>query len=220
MWDNQEYFRDVIVPRIIRCLEISSILGADISVVHPLHHWEYHGHEEEIFNANMEYYRGLIPYCKEYNIKVGVENMWRRDPLRKYISLDTCGTIEEFIRYIDTLDNEYMVACLDVGHVALPMMDERADDFVRALGHDRLKALHIHDNDFIGDQHLLPFLGKMDWGSITKALGEIDYTGDFTYEVGGGFLNTVEDGFVQTAANYMGDVGKFLVGQIDANRPQ
>ena len=26
------------------------------------------------------------------------------------------------------------------------------------------------------------YSGKIDWNNVTKALGEIDYTGDFTYE--------------------------------------
>ncbi len=217
-WDDEEHYRTVIFPRLVRSLEISGIFGAKVSVIHPLHHRVYHGHEEELFQLNMEFYRSLIPYCREYGVCVGVENMWQRDPLRKYVALDTCNTKEEFVRYIDTLNSEYMVACLDVGHVGLPMQDDEAQDFIRALGHDRLKALHIHDNDYIGDLHWLPYLGKMNWSEITKALGEINYSGDFTYEVSGSFLNTMDDEFVQIGANYMGDVGKHLVSEIERNR--
>lgn len=218
-WDDPVVFEEVIFPKFIRSIEISAILGADVTVIHPLHHWVYRGHEEEIFEKNMAFYRRLIPYCREFGVKVGVENMWQKDALRRFNSFDVCSTIEEFVRYIDTLDSEYMVACLDVGHVGLPLQDEEAHDFVRALGHDRLKSLHIHDNDYTGDQHLLPFLGKMNWTELTRALGEIDYTGDFTYEVNGKFLTNVSEGFIQTAANYMGDVGKFLVNEIEQNRP-
>ena len=219
-WADKEHYDNVIYPRIVRSLEISSILGADIAVVHPLHYLEYHGREEEIFEMNMDFYKGLIPYCREFGIRCGVENMWRRDPLRRYITHDTCSTKEEFVRYIDTLDDATMIACLDVGHVGLPLQDDAAHDFVRALGGKRLHSLHIHDNDFQGDQHRLPYSGKMDWTELAKALGEIDYDGDFTYEVGGALIATVDEAFLPIVMKYSYDVAKHIADMIDANRPQ
>lgn len=211
-WDEDGHF-DVFV----KTLEISALLGAKICVVHPLHHMEYKGHEEEIFKLNMDYYGKLIPYCKEYGIKVGVENMWQRHRIRKNITFDTCSTIDEFVRYIDTLDSEYMVACLDVGHVVLPDNPHSPADFIRALGHDRLKALHIHDNDYTNDTHLLPYQGILDWDSITAALGEINYSGDFTYEVAMTHFS-VPDELVENAFNYAGTIGKYLTKRVEENR--
>ena len=52
----------------------------------------------------------------------------------------------------------------------------------KVLGHHRLKALHIHDNNYLNDDHTVPFLGKMDRESICKALADIDCDGVFTYE--------------------------------------
>lgn len=217
-WNNEDYYQTVIYPRLCRSLEISAILGAEICVMHPLHHFVYHGNEEEIFETNMRFYRGLIPLCREFNIKIGIENMWQVDPRRKFIVYDVCGTKEEFVRYIDTLDSTYMVACLDVGHVGLPMGDDEVQDFIYALGHDRLKALHIHDNDYRGDQHYLPFMGKLNWEAITKALGEIDYTGDFTYEVGVHIIAGAPDDFVPVGLRYIYDVGNYLIRKIEENR--
>lgn len=215
-WKDPEYYENVIYPRTVRSLEISAAFGAKIAVVHPLHHFTYHGHEEEIFEKNMEFYRSLIPYCREYGVKVGIENMYQMDYRRNHIILDTCGRKEEFIRYIDTLDSEYMVATLDIGHVGLPLQDDEPWDFIRALGHDRLKSLHVHDNDYRTDSHIMPFWGKIDWLQVTKALGEIDYDGDFTYEVGN--HGNSPDAFLQTTINYFADIGRFLMGEIDRNR--
>jgi hypothetical protein len=163
----------------------------------------------------------ISAYCKEYGIKVGIENMFQRELLRGQISFDTCNQIPEFIRYVDTLDSEYMVACLDIGHVGLPTRDDEAWDFIRALGHDRLQALHVHDNDYRVDKHALPYLGKIDWNEVTKALGEIDYQGDFTYEVN---LTTFMSKFmneemIPTAMRYAHDVGRHLCTLVDKNRP-
>lgn len=216
-WDNEEFYNNTIYPRIVRSLEISALLGAKVAVVHPLHHFTYRGHEEEIFEKNMEFYRSLIPYCKKWNIKVGIENMWQGDSRRGHIILDVCGTKEEFVRYIDTLDSEWMVATLDIGHVGLPCQDDEPWDFIRALGHDRLHSLHVHDNDYRNDVHVLPFLGNIDWTKVTEALGEIDYDGDFTYEIN--FPGNPPEGFRQTTVKYIADVGRFLISEIDRNRP-
>ena len=209
---------DFVYEQTVKSLEISAILGASIAVVHPIHYMTYHGYEEEIFERNMAFYKSLIPYCRDYGIKIGVENMWQRDARRGCIIADTCSRSQEFIRYIDTLDSEYLVACLDVGHVGLPLTDEEAEDVIRALGHDRLKALHVHDNNYKDDQHLLPFMGKMNWSEITKALGQIDYTGDFTYEVKGTFVDIADAAFAPVGAEFMAKIGKHLCSLVEQNR--
>ena len=219
-WNDPVEYEEFIMPAIKRSVEVSGILGAEVAVVHPLHHFLYKGHEEEIYELNMNFYRSLIPICKEYNVKVGIENMFQCDPRRKHITYDTCSTIPEFLRYVDTLDSEYMVACLDTGHIGLPLRDEECWDFIRALGHDRLHSLHIHDNDYRNDQHQLPYLGKIDWNEVAKALGEIDYDGIFTYEVSTGFVGQfMDDEFVPVAIKYMADVGKHICDLVDRNRP-
>ena len=220
LWGDPVYFEETIMPRMIRSLEISGILGAKTVIVHPLHHMVYRGNEEKLFEMNMAYYRRLIPYAKEYGVKIAVENMFQADPLRKFIVADTCSDPDEFIRYVDTLDSEQIVACLDVGHVGLPLSKYTPADVIRKLGHDRLKALHIHDNDYRSDQHLLPYLGQLNWMDIAKALGEIDYDGDFTYEVKGNLVAPCDEGFVPIGAKFMADVGKHIMSEIDRNRPQ
>ena len=52
---------------------------------------------------------------------------------------------------------------------------------IKALG-DRLKALHIHDNDKLHDSHQLPFTMNIDFEPIVKALKETNYDGYFTLE--------------------------------------
>ncbi len=214
-----ESFEEVCMPYTIRSMEIAELLGADICVVHPLHHFVYQGHEEEIFEKNLDFYTRLAKEARRIGVRVAAENMWQRDPKRNCICHDTCSQAEEFVRYIDEINDPAVVACLDVGHVELIQRADTAADMIRALGHDRLQSLHIHDNDYRGDQHQMPFSGKMDWMSICKALGEIDYQGDFTYEVGGAFYGNVPDGFMVEANTYSAKIGKYLMSVIDDNRP-
>ena len=218
-WDDPTVYEEIVFPRMVRTLEISGMIGAKTVIVHPIHHMVYHGHEEEIFERNMAYYRSLIPYAKEYGVKVAVENMFQSDPRRKCIVADTCSNLQEFIRYVDTLDSEQITACLDVGHVGLPLTDVEAPEFIRGLGHDRLGALHIHDNDYRNDQHVLPYLGTINWMEVAKALGEIDYQGDFTYEVKGNRICNCDEGFVPTMAAFYAAPGKHICAEIDRNRP-
>ncbi len=219
-WKDPRVYEEFIIPAIKRSVAISGIFGAKVAVVHPLHHFVYKGNEEEIYEKNMDFYRSLIPICKEYNVKVGVENMFQRELLRGQISFDTCAKIPEFIRYVDTLDSEYMIACLDIGHVGLPASDDESWDFIRALGHERLQSLHVHDNDYRMDKHLLPYLGKIDWNEVTKALGEIDYMGDFTFELSVPAMipPTMNDELVPTTMKYMADVGRHLCDLVEKNR--
>jgi len=220
-YGDEAAFREFVVPTIKRSLEISAILGAKTVVVHPMQHLTYADNAETLFELNMAYYRELIPYAKEYGVKIAVENMWQKDPRRGCIVHSVCSQPEEFIRYIDTLDSEQIVACLDTGHVGLIARKEEAHDLVRALGHDRLQALHVHDNDYQADHHRLPYFGKINWVEFTKALGEIDYQGDMTYETGGrAFFNAVDDEFMPTAMEYAVKVGRHLIEMTDRNRPQ
>ena len=218
---DETAFREFVVPTIKRSLEISGILGAKTVVVHPLQHLTYADNAETLFEMNMAYYRELIPYAKEYGVKIAVENMWQKDPRRGCIVHSVCSRPEEFVRYIDTLDSEQIVACLDTGHVGLSVRAEEAHDMVRILGHDRLQALHVHDNDYTADQHKLPYFGKIKWTEFAKALGEIDYQGDFTYETGGrAFHNQVDDEFMPTALEFSVKIGRHLIDIVERNRPQ
>ena len=72
LWGDPEYYQNVILPRMIRSIEISGILGAKVIVIHPLHHITYHGNEETLFRMNMDYYRSLIPYAAKAGVKIGV----------------------------------------------------------------------------------------------------------------------------------------------------
>ena len=148
-----------------------------------------------------------------------VPNIWKKNqnPPYRLTEYQEAGVLE-LIRYVDTLDSEYMVACLDLGHVGLPERDDTVQDFIRALGHDRLKALHVHDNDYVTDAHLLPYLGKMDWAEITQALADIDYDGNLTYEVAPSLINTTDDTFTALGAKFMADVGRHLINSIESKK--
>ncbi len=166
---------------LIRHMEIASILGARIIVVHPAQHLYYHKNVEKLKEINLEFYRSLVPYCEKFGIKVAVENMWRRyyDKSGTAIVDSVCSRPDEFCEYVDMLDSPWIVACLDIGHVALVGVD--MTEMIHKLGH-RLQALHVHDVDTVTDLHTLPFQAKVDFEEVTQALADIGYEGDITLE--------------------------------------
>ena len=209
--ENQR-FGESIKKRIIRSMEVASILGVKHIVVHPKQHLPYRGHEEELFEMNMEFYRSLIPECERLNLKICVENMWQRDEKRGYLVDSTCSHIEEFCRYIDTLYSPWITGCLDLGHCAL--VGTEPQDFIRGLGHDRIGALHVHDVNYIRDCHTMPYMESLNWAEITKALADIDYQGLFTFEADN-FLLPLPDEVKEDGARLMVSVGRHLISMIE-----
>ena len=205
-----ENYTQKLVPLFPRMFECAAILGIPTIVVHPIQRGRFYGHEDEMLALSIDFYKSLIPLCKEYGVKIAVENMWQTDS-RGYIVDDTLASPEQFCACVDALPPEHFTACLDIGHAELCGRD--AKDLIRALGHDRLGALHVHDVDRIRDLHTLPYLGKLNWNEITDALREIDYTGDFTYEVES-FIHVMDKEFVPTALRFMHDVGRHLINKI------
>ncbi len=170
---------------LLRQLEISGLLGAKVAVVHPLQYLPYLKNREILKEINMDFYRGLIPYCEKFNIKVATENMWQVYYYNKWdnnICRSVCAAPEEFKDYLDTINSPRIVACLDVGHTSL--VGEDMTEMIHALG-PHLQALHLHDTDTKNDLHVAPFHGKIDFEEITQALADIDYQGDLTLETDG-----------------------------------
>ena len=207
-WENPNELEERFFPLTIKALEISAIVGAEIAIVHPYTFGENQYNQKEIFETNMNIYRRLLPVAKNLGVKIALENMYRRDEKRNIFVPCVCGTPEQFNSYIDALDSEYIVACLDLGHCSVVGIE--AQDFIRAMGSDRIQALHVSDNDYIHDIHTLPGFGKMNWDEILKALADIGYRGHFTFEADRFMLN-LEDEFKPVAARFMAERGRFLI---------
>lgn len=200
-----------IFNKIVRSIEIASVMGAKIIVVHPKQHLNYAENIEELFQLNVEFYKRLIPFAKKFGIKIAVENMWQMNNGARSITDSTCSRAWEFCKYIDAINSEWIVGCLDIGHASL--MGTDIAKFIKTLGNKRLQALHVHDTDFVNDSHTIPFSLKVDFMSVCKALKEIEYKGDFTFEAGNYYKNFPND-FCPSAAEFLCKVGRRLIKEI------
>ncbi len=197
--------------RILRSMEIASILGVENIVVHPVHYPGYCRLREEQYRASVEFYKGLIPYCQQFGIRVCAENMWIRDPAR-IIREGILARPEEFIRILEEIDSPFIGGCLDIGHVALVGQDPA--DMIRRMG-KRITCLHVHDVDYHSDCHTMPFMENLDWDSITDALRDIGYQGAFTFETEN-FINKLPQPLWADGLKMMERVGRYLISRIEA----
>lgn len=212
---GDDAYNEKLPPRVIRAIKIAGLLGAKAIVVHPI---AVPGGGEAQKEFNLNYYRGMEQVALDYGVKIALENMWGWDGRRNYIVPNVCSFGEDLADYYDELNPEAFTVCLDLGHCGL--VGDEADHAIKALGHNRLGALHVHDNDYRNDTHTIPYaLGcKMNWNKITQALGEIDYTGDFTYEADC-FLGRYDNDTLPIAVTHMANLGRKLIEKIDAARP-
>lgn len=193
---------------IVRAMRNASYLGAEVIVVHSISYLRYvePGNREKAYEINMSFFRRLIPYCEKYQIKIAIENQYQTEGGVK--SHNITSRAEELAWYVDSLNSEWIVSCLDIGHATLVREDPAA--FIRKLGQDRLLALHVHDVDGMEDTHTLPYYGIANWDRIMEALAEVRYSGDFTLEVPG-FLRNLPKELVRPAVAYMAAVGRHLI---------
>lgn len=79
--------------------------------------------------------------------------------------------------------------CLDIGHLRRArghgLTEQTSREFIQKAG-KRLKALHVHDNMGVNDDHLFPFCTSgLDWKMFMQALEENGYRDLFNLELPG-----------------------------------
>ena len=156
-----------------RAIECTSEAGGEICVIHP--------DNNKTAEENGEMYRELLPFARECGVKIATENMWNWDSEKDESSFAACATSEDFVKHIDVVNDDFLVACLDIGHAEMRGSGNGAANMIYELG-SRLQALHIHDNDKWHDSHQIPFSMSIDFVPIVKALKDIGYSGYFTLE--------------------------------------
>jgi sugar phosphate isomerase/epimerase len=91
------------------------------------------------------------------------------------------SSVDGLIRLIEDLELDDAGLCLDFGHAFI--MDDVVDAIEAASGH--LHMTHVNDNGGRGDDHLVPFQGRIDWPAALFATRKVGYEGLFLFEVAG-----------------------------------
>ncbi|MBE6934367.1 MAG: sugar phosphate isomerase/epimerase [Ruminococcaceae bacterium] len=163
----------IVRDRLKWALECTAELGAEICVIHPICRVD--------MQRNVEMYHELLPFAKEYGVKIATENMWDWNLKEDHAFPTNCSRHDDFLAHIEAVNDPDFVACVDLGHAEMDGLDTSADLMIRTLG-KHVQALHIHDIDGHNDNHQIPFSLNIDYGPILKALKDVGYNGYFTLE--------------------------------------
>ncbi len=189
-----------------RSIEITAELGAKKCVVHP--------HSRISAEENVEFFSKLVPFAREHDVTLTVENMWDWDAEKGRAFFCNCSTAESYFEHINGVNDEYFAACLDIGHAEMMGDLTNAKDLIYALG-DKIQTLHIHDNDKIHDTHEIPLSMNIDFPPIIKALHDVGYKGDVTVECGT-YLTHFDDEHLPDALKDMAVSARKLADMFDS----
>jgi len=128
------------------------------------------GETEPVNEIGLRRFDLLIERAEQKNINIALENM-RKTSL-----------IKQTTQLLERFDSERLGFCYDSGHDNARQSKEPEFDLLDRFG-NRLMMLHLHDNESVDDQHLLPFDGTTDWKKIMKRIANTGYTGTVSLEV-------------------------------------
>ena len=175
-----------------RAIECTAEAGGSICIIHP----DNNKSPEE----NAEMYLELLPFAKSCGVKIATENMWNWDHEKDHASPAACSDPKSFNAHLDAVNDDFLVACLDIGHAEMKGCNTSAKEMILALG-SRLQALHIHDNDLWHDSHQIPFSMQIDFEAMVTALKQINYQGYLTLEAAYYIPTYYQDNIQQGLAN-------------------
>ena len=153
------------------------VMHTSVSVIH-----QYPMDQQAYFEYNRKFLSPLLDIAARYGIMLCIENTSEKNMGSRYFP----RTPEEMKQFISFMDHPNLGCCWDTGHA---VMEGKFDQYAEltALG-SNLKALHIHDNNALSDQHLLPYCGRLQIDRVIEALKDMDFPGYFTFEIDS-FLN-------------------------------
>lgn len=156
---------------VAKTIEYASAMGSEYIIIHPY---------TVDFEYNVNLFKKFLPVAKDNGIKISIENIWHS--FENGLAVGPTGCNEQSLyELIETLNDDNVVACVDIGHAVMKGLETSPEKIILKLG-DKVKNLHIHDNDLIKDLHQIPFDGKIDFSSVVNSLKQINYNGFITLE--------------------------------------
>ena len=163
---------DFLLKATIRSIEICEILGIKNTVVH--NGQAMNLSKEEWFVKNKAFYEKLFPTMERCGVNVLCENSTKSNMGEQYF-INTGKDMLEFVKFVD---HPQIHACWDTGHANC---EGSQYDEIMHLG-DELYAIHYNDNHGAADDHVAPFLGRLNHDEVINALIDVKFKGYFTLE--------------------------------------
>lgn len=155
----KEYERLSGVELVVNRLEMAACISCDVAVLHIPGEPAEEPARTEYWDRVHRSLDALEGYSRDTGVRIALENG---------------GTTESWNPIKGVLADyppDFIGLCYDCGH---GNMSGDGLDLLEAHA-DRLLAIHLHDNDGTGDQHILPFMGTVDWPRLTGILAASSY---------------------------------------------
>lgn len=136
--------------------------------------------KSEKTELNIRSLKKVANHVKDKDITICLENL---RPMNDSGDELVDESVDDLLHIIEQVGSDRFGICLDTGHLNLTCKNQR--EFIQKAG-EKLKALHIADNQGEIDQHMMPFTrGNIDFKEVVKTLREIGYKGVFNLEIPG-----------------------------------
>lgn len=214
-----EYLWNQVAPK---SMEICRFLECSYIVVHGFKLAYFLGTEELEWHETAKFIDSIAPMAKEYGITICIENLY--DGIAGHLVEGPCCDARKAADRIDLLNEKYNAEilgfCFDTGHANLIGLD--FEKFITTLG-NRLKVLHIHDNDGINDLHQVPFtftktrenISSTDWDGFIRGLRAIKFDKVLSFETAP-ILTSFPKEMTQDALAFIARIGKYFCSEIEA----
>ncbi len=168
------------IPQLCKWVDLYEAIGIKNMVLHCDELADTNLSKEEKKDKNIEKLKLLAEHIKNKDVTICLENL--RPHFRGEKNLID-ESADDLLYIIERVGSDKFGICLDTGHLNLTLKNQR--EFILKAG-DKLKALHIANNEGENDQHMMPFTrGTVNFAEIVKALHEVDYHGLFNLEIPG-----------------------------------
>ena len=203
-----------------KSLQICSFLECKYIVVHGFKLIKFVGSEEAEWQYTQSFIEKLAPQLRELGITICIENLYENTG--GHLTEGICCNAKKSAERIDYLNDKYKTEiigfCFDTGHANLLGID--FEKFITTLG-NRLKVLHIHDNDGIRDLHQVPFVfsrarensSSTDWAGFIQGLRNIQFNGVINFETGP-VLNSFPIELKQDVFEMIAKIGRYFNNQV------
>lgn len=213
-----EYLVQEVAPK---SLHICKYFGCSYIVLHGFKLVRFLGSEEAEWQRTEKLIHFLAPLAKELGITICVENLY--DGVAGHLVEGPCCNVRKMVERIDRINEQYQAEilgfCFDTGHANLVGLD--MERFISTLG-NRLKVLHIHDNDGISDLHQIPYtftktrenMASTDWDGFIRGLRNIGFDKVLSFETAP-VLSSFPKELNKDALELISRIGKYFVKKVE-----
>jgi sugar phosphate isomerase/epimerase len=213
-----DYLMNVVAPK---SMKICAYLNCPYIVVHGFKLAKNLGSEEAEWQKTEEFLNKILPLAKENGTTICIENIYTSTG--RHIIEGPCCNVKKAVERIDRINDKYgaevLGFCFDTGHGKLVGLD--FESFITSLDY-RLKVLHIHDNDGIGDLHQIPFTftrtrentSSTDWDGFVRGLKNIKFNKVLSFETAP-VLMSFPDEMKEDALKFIAKIGRYFSNKIE-----